>query len=284
MSHTQPTHRPHWAIAFGQDAIGWFASFAIQGIEQRLRWIPPGTFQMGSPTDEAGRQDHEGPAHPVTLSRGFWLGEVPVTQALWTAVMGDNPSHFVDPHRPVERVAFAEAARFAWELGEITEDDWTLPTEARWEYACRAGTTTPAWTGTPRVLGRNHAPALDAIAWYAGNSGVGYAHETHVPSAAWPQTQYAHTRAGTRVVGQKAPNPFGLYDMLGNVWEWCRDRWAEGYSAAAVIDPQGPREGQERVTRGGSFLSEAAFVRAACRASLDADMRTAYTGFRIASP
>jgi hypothetical protein len=165
---------PEWASSWGEDRCGVFVGFEVGGVEQILRWIPPGTFEMGSPEGEQGRSDHEGPQHEVTISRGFWLGETPVTQALWKAVMGDNPSRFVDALRPVERLDVERVEAFMTEMEErIPGLGLRLPSEAEWEYACRAGTTDATYEGPVKILGERNAPVLDALAWYGGNSGVG---------------------------------------------------------------------------------------------------------------
>jgi formylglycine-generating enzyme required for sulfatase activity len=156
-----------------------------------------------------------------------------------------------------------------------------LPTEAEWEYACRAGTETATYAGAIEILGENNAPILDAIAWYGGNSGVGFALENGVGSSGWSNKQHEHTQAGTRKVAAKEPNPWGLYDMLGNVYEWCED-WYGSYDAVEVTDPTGPDWGTYRVYRGGSWLSSARLVRAACRNRLAPSLRWFDQGFRLA--
>src|SRR6185295_14405938 len=134
--------RPEWAnAAMGRDRYGLWASFEIGGVEQRMRWIPPGRFLMGSPEDEPGRYGDEGPRLLEPISEGFWLGETPCTQALWEAVMKNNPSRFKTADRPVEQVSWEDCREFLEKLGWEKDDQaWRLPTEAEWEYACRAGT------------------------------------------------------------------------------------------------------------------------------------------------
>ena len=137
-----------WASAAGRDEYGLWAAFEVEGVGQRLRWIPPGRFWMGSPKDEPGRWKDEGPRHPATLGEGFWLAETPCTQALWQAVMGGNPSHFKGSQRPVEQVRWDDCHRFLDRLNQrFRHLDARLPTEAEWEYACRAGTATATWRG-----------------------------------------------------------------------------------------------------------------------------------------
>ena len=276
-----PTPPPApWASFTGHDAHGPFADLNVHGVIQRFRWCPPGTFQMGSPEGEAGRYRGEGPQHEVTLSAGFWMADSPVTQALWLALMGENPSRFADPahlDRPVEMVDWEQAVRFCALLEERLQraglgDDglvFRLPTEAEWEYACRAGTQTATYAGELRLRGENDAPELDLIAWYGGNSGVGYALAGGEDSRGWPNKQHPHTTAGTRVVKQRSPNAWGLYDTLGNVGEWCADwvRLGEGYAGGARVDPIG-QAGPDRAIRGGSWFSDARYARAAVR---DAD-------------
>jgi formylglycine-generating enzyme required for sulfatase activity len=253
--------RPRWAVASGKDHYGEWAEFSVKDARHRMRWIPPGTFLMGSPKAERGRFN-EGPQHEVTITRGYWLGEMPVTQALWVAVMGENPSHFCDERpdaleRPVEQVSWDDCQRFLDVLNaQVAGLAARLPTEAEWERACRAGTTTAIWVG--ELSGEMEASELDAIAWYGSNSGD-----------------------GTHPVGRKAPNPYGLHDMLGNVWEWCADGM-RGYAVASVTDPVGDERGSDRVYRGGSWNYIAWFMRAAIRYADSRDYRGGHLGFRLA--
>lgn len=256
----EPWERPRWATRAGRDRFGLWASFMAQGVECRMRWIPPGRFVMGAPQGEAGRVENEGPQHEVVLTEGYWLGETLVTQALWTAVMRQNPSKFKDAERPVEQVNWEDCQRFILQLnGSIPQIGVRLPTEAEWEYGCRAGTQTATWVGDLTVTtALRTAPELDAIAWYYGNAG-----------------------RTTHVVRGKAPNPFGLYDMLGNVWEWCAD-WSGRLANTPLINPRGISMGIVRVLRGGSWLSGAGFVHASTRAEFVPAVRNDYVGFRLA--
>ena len=255
-----------WATVGGSDTYGLWATFEVNGVRQRMRWIPPGTFVMGSPQGELGRYDDEGPQHQVTLSRGYWLGETPVAQALWVAVMGKNPSRFRRDRpdggeRPVERMSWDDCQVFLERLNERVGGLFArLPTEAEWERACRGGMTGTTWGG--ELSGEDRAPELDAIAWYGGNSG-----------------------GQTHPVGRKAANPYGLHDMLGNVWEWCADVTSLGltkYSAQSEADPVATGQGSFRVNRGGSWGSSARDVRAANRGANLRGRAHDYLGFRLA--
>jgi formylglycine-generating enzyme required for sulfatase activity len=281
-------HRPVWATAIGRDPHGLWVDAQVWGVIFRMRWIPPGRFLMGSPASEQGRWDDEGPQHEVVISHGYWLGDTPVTHALWQAVMDDNPSRFKDPTRPVEQVTWDEARQFTERLDELLAggdgDSFRLPTEAEWEYACRAGTTTATYAGEIEIKGDNNAPILDRIAWYGGNSGVDYDLDEFEDSSSWSRKQHEHTRAGTRRVKQKLPNQWRLYDMLGNVWEWCSDAWHD-YSAAdsPLVDPAvHGSTGDLRVRRGGGWNSSARHVRAACRYHGAPDFRSLVLGLRLA--
>lgn len=226
------------ASAWGEDEFGAFACFEVAGVEQRMRWIEPGSFMMGSPEGEVGRFDHEGPQHLVTLSEGYWLADTPCTQALWVVVMGANPSQYQSLHRPVERVSWDEVVRlFLAKLNAAMPGlEAGLPTEAQWEHACRAGTDTATYAGDLRD--ELEDDVLNDIAWYARNTGM-----------------------KTIDVALKKPNPWGLYDMLGNVYEWYADlQWR--YTGDPVRDPEGPLG---RVLRGGSWDSDAGYCRAAFR-------------------
>jgi len=297
--------KPGWAHSIGRDRYGLWAEIRIEApgappAVQRLRWIAPGRFQMGSHEQEPGRLGQEGPPHPVFIGQGFWLFDTPCTQALWAAVMVKNPSHFRDPQRPVERVSWNDAQGFAEALQDrlpAIDDDGgriVLPTEAQWEYACRAGTDTAVYTGPMEIRGDVNqsmdAPALDPIAWYGGNSGVGYdLDEGEDTTTGWweaMQKQYSHTRAGTRRVKQKQPNAWGLYDMLGNVWEWTEDHWHDNYDNApndgrGWIDSD-TDEGADRVFRGGSWLGGAQGCRSAYRSAWHPRHRNKNLGFRCA--
>ena len=246
--------RPEWANAMGRDHFGLWASFAVGDVEQRMRWIPPGRFWMGSPEDEEGRYGDEGPRHLETIEQGFWLADTPCTQELWQAVMGKNPSNFQEQKKPVEQMSWDDCKEFLEKLGKREGDageGWRLPHEKEWEYACRAGTETATYAGRIDVLDETQESVLQRIAWFNENSG-----------------------GATQPVAQKAPNPWGLYDMLGNVYQWCEDLWSDGYDAE--------RKGSSRVIRGGSWSSYAQHVRAAYRIRDDPSNRWDSLGFRFA--
>jgi formylglycine-generating enzyme required for sulfatase activity len=274
---------PPWAVDWGVDEFGSWATFEYQGVLQRLRWISPGSFLMGSPQDEPGRWDDEGPRHEVRLSRGYWLFDTPCTQALWEAVMGSNPSRFRSPMRPVESVSWEDCQKFLQAInGRIDGLELVLPSEAQWEYACRAGSAEATYAGNLEIIGERNAPLLNGIAWYGGNSGVDFELTEGEDSSSWPEKQYEHERAGTHPVGLKAPNAWGLYDMLGNVWEWCSDGQRQ-YSSDSVVDPVGSlRGGVGRVLRGGSWYYYARGVRAAYRDANHPGSRNDYVGLRCA--
>ena len=198
------------------------STLRVGDVTQRLRWIPPGRFRMGSPEDEEGRYPDEGPRHEETIASGFWMFDTPCTQALWEAVMGENPSDFKGPDRPVESVSWDQCQEFLKRLNaRCTGLELKLPSEAQWEYACRAGTETP-----------RYREDLNEIAWYSENS-----------------------QGETHPVGQKVPNDWGLYDTLGNVWEWCEDVWTEDYNKKK--EARALAASAHRVIRGGSWLDDA---------------------------
>nr|VFK57711.1 MAG: Formylglycine-generating enzyme, required for sulfatase activity, contains SUMF1/FGE domain [Candidatus Kentron sp. TUN] len=294
--------KPEWASAIGRDRLGLWAEISLEAgpdnrnasinesITQRLRWIPPGRFTMGSsesewvafPKYDQEKWCHqESPRHQVILTQGYWLFDTPCTQALWETVMGDNPSRFQSPTRPVDSVSWDQVSEFIEKLnGRIPNLNFGLPTEAQWEYACRAGSDTATYGGPIEVLGSNNTPVLDAIAWYGGNSGVEFELDNGYDSSDWREKQHHHVRAGTHPVGKKQANPWGLYDMLGNVWEWCRDGRRE-YGKGTIVDPIGPMEaGEGRMVRGGSWYYFARYVRAASRLWYLPGVRLDRLGFR----
>ncbi len=225
-------------------------------------WIPPGIFTMGSPAAEPDREVTEGPQTVVTVTQGFWMSQQETTQAEYQAMMGSNPSYFTgDLQRPVEQVTWNEATNYC---GKVTAREraagrlpagyvYRLPTEAEWEYACRAGTTTRFSHGDDFSY-----TSLGKYAWYNGNSG----NQTHP-------------------VGQKLPNAWGLYDMQGNVWEWCQD-WFGTYPGGSVADPRGASLGSDCVRRGGSWFNNGVMCRSAGRGGSLPDVRYSNLGFRTA--
>jgi len=220
------------------------SSTYTNSLGQTFVLIPAGTFTMGSQADEPGRYSDEGPQHQVTLSQAFYMQTTEVTQAQWEAVMGTNPSYFSGcPSCPVEEVSWNDAQLFIGEMNKRGEGTYSLPTEAQWEYAARAGSSTAFYNGGITETGSGYDPNLDAIGWYTYNSG-----------------------GRTQLVAQKAPNAWGLYDMSGNVYEWCQDRYSSSYySSSPSTDPTGPSTGSARVIRGGSYLSLAMHCRSAYR-------------------
>jgi len=210
------------------------------GVTLDLVLIRPGTFTMGS--DEGGDER----AHQVTLTKPFYLGKYEVTQEQWQQVMGGNPSVFKGAKNPVENVSWDDCQEFMGKLRKkVPGEAFRLPTEAEWEYACRAGTT------------GEYAGDLDAMAWYDSNSG-----------------------GKTHPVGGKKPNAWGLYDMHGNVWEWCADGYGD-YPNGAATDPNGPNTGSIRVLRGGSWFHVGALCRSALRRWFTPVIRFDRVGFRF---
>lgn len=248
-----------WASDWGHDAAGYWMAMTVYDVRYCFRWIRPGEFLMGSPEDEPERFDRE-QQHKVTLTRGFWLGETACTQALWEAVMGANPGYFKGKERPVETVSWDDCMTFIERLNKMKSGlELRLPTEAEWEYSCRAGTTTPFSFGrnitTDQVNYNGERP-------YAGS-------------------EKGKDRGETVDVRSLPPNPWGLYEMHGNVLEWCSD-WLWEYPDGDVVDPQGPETCGLRVLRGGSFLGFGGIVRSACRFRRGPGILSRSIGFRLA--
>jgi formylglycine-generating enzyme required for sulfatase activity len=298
--------KPDWAVDFGHDSYGLYSVFEVAPeekgtpVRQKMRWIPPGRFLMGSAEGRDYGRGNESPEHEVVLTRGYWMFDTPCTQGLWTSLMGGNPSYFVDPERPVEQVSWEDASGFAQRLNGWfgkrnnkpsgksvigwSELSFRLPTEAEWEYACRAGTTGDTYAGDLDLDLQTETKSrlLDPIAWYGGNSGHKYDLEKSEKMTWLADLQDEEKKGGTRKVAQKAPNAWGLYDMLGNVSEWCQD-WSKKYPAERMVDPTGQTQGTSRVIRGGSWHFPARRLRSACRLRLDPGVRRSFLGFRLLS-
>lgn len=242
-----------------------------------MAYIASGTFTMGSPESEPARLPSEGPQTQVTISRGFLIGKHEVTQGEYLNVMGTNPSVFTgDLSLPVETVSWDDAMAYCGALTAKERNEgrlpagfvYRLPTEAEWEYACRAGTTTAFHfgeamrSGTANFNGRYEYPPCDG----------------QIDSCYNPTGTYL---GRTALIGNYTRNAWGLHDMHGSVWEWCEDWFAENYSGGSVTDPQGPSAGEIRVVRGGSWDDNAFGCRSANRFSIYQDARSSVIGFRV---
>jgi formylglycine-generating enzyme required for sulfatase activity len=265
--------KPVWASATGSDAIGPWAEITVNHVVQRLRWIKPGRFLMGSPPHEIDRHSDEGPQHQVTIRQGLWLADTACTQALWQAVMGDNPSHFNElrdggPQHPVESVSWHMVQVFLEKLtNQLPACRVTLPNEAEWEYACRAGST-GAFS-----FGQNiHT---DQVNYHGKHPYIG--------------GRKGQDRQRTLPVGALPANAWGLYEMHGNVWEWCADPWRE-YDGTELDDPGlvvaldvlAGDLGAARALRGGGWILHAHLARSASRIHDWPGGQDGSTGFRFA--
>ena len=216
-----------------------------EGVKLEMVLVPAGKFKMGSPASEKGRSSDE-TQHEVTLTKPFYMGKYEVTQEQWESVMGDNPSKVKGAKFPITDVSWEDCQEFIKKLNAKTNGGYRLPTEGEWEYACRAGTTTAYSYGAS--LTESDANIYGSI----------------------------------KAVGSYKPNAFGIYDMHGNVWEWCND-WKADYPAVAVTDPKGPAMGTHRVLRGGSFYGNALGARSSFRFnSCSPTFRYYNIGFRLA--
>jgi len=230
--------------------------FTVNDVSFTMIYVPGGTFTMGA-TSEQGRDaaKNESPTHQVTLS-SFHIGQTEVTQDLWQTVMGCNPSNFKGNKRPVERVSWDDCQTFINKLNSMTGLRFRLPTEAEWEFAARGGKS-----GGTKYAGSS---SIDIVAWYGGNN------------KSSNSLDY-----GTRDVATKQPNGLGIYDMTGNVWEWCQD-WRGSYSSDSQTNPQGPSKGSSHVSRGGCWSNAARSCRVSCRLNFTQDCRVNFLGLRLA--
>lgn len=255
------------------------ARWVEPGTEMAFRWIPGGCFNMGSTAAEKGRERDEGPRHKVCLS-GFWMGETEVTQGQWEAVTGENPSLIKNgDDYPVDMVSWNMAKEYAAKLGAQSGGRFRLPTEAEWEYACRAGTATPYFFGDAIT----HDQASFDKRFSLPAATVEPRRKTRktkrrrkpAPPRTWPNMH-------TSVAASFPANAYGLYDMHGNLWEWCEDVYdAAFYGRSPRENPVNEVEGPSRVLRGGSWVTKAPALRSANRSRGWPDMRTAFYGFRL---
>ena len=228
-------------------------TFTVKGVNFEMVAVEGGTFTMGA-TEEQGSDvyDDEKPTHQVTLS-SYYIGKTEVTQELWQAVMGSNPSNFSGTNLPVERVSWDDCQEFITKLNALTGKTFRLPTEAEWEFAARGGTKSQGFT----YSGSN---TVDDVAWYFDTSS-----------------------STTQPVATKAPNELGIYDMSGNVYEWCNDWYSSSYyTSESQTNPTGPDSGSNRVWRGGSWAGDARACRVSNRSSKDPTYRGYWLGLRLA--
>lgn len=224
-------------------------TFNVKGVSFDMVRVEGGTFTMGATPEIMDPEDEEKPAHQVTVG-SFLIGKTEVTQALWKALMKDNPSYFYDDQMPVQQVSWDMCKTFILALNDATGKTFRLPTEAEWEFAARGGNKSKhtQYSGSSRI---------DDVAWYANNT------------------------EGPEKVAKKKPNELGIYDMTGNVWEWCLD-WYQGYTSSAQDNPTGPARGDEgRVVRGGSWGYEAAECRNTYRMGIEPTTINFGVGFRL---
>ena len=260
-SETEPPRRKWlpWGVGVAVAAIAFVAVMLIPRTDPdyvlnnppEMVYVEGGTFTMGA-TSEQGSDALDGgkPAHSVTLD-GYYIGKYEVTQKLWKAVMGSNPSDFKGDNLPVENVSWDDVQEFLRKLNAMTGKNYRLPTEAEWEFAARGGNSSRGY----KYSGSN---SLGSVAWYYDNSGD-----------------------RTHAVGTKSPNELGIYDMSGNVWEWCQD-WYGSYSSSSQRNPQGPNSGSSRVFRGGCWSYDARFCRVSIRGYNTPGYRLNHLGFRLA--
>ncbi len=239
--------RLSWCSSIENDRYGLKAWIEIGQATLGMRYIPRGRFMMGSPIDEEGRRESEGPLHEESIEEGFWLADTPCTQLLWLIVVEKHPSRFQGRNHPVERVSWNDVQLFLSRLNsQLGDTQFAIPSEVEWEYACRAGCSLSRYGG------------IDAVAWYDGNS-----------------------QSESHPVGQLAPNAFGIYDMLGNVSEWCSNLTNPYDGGVPVPSFEFRHELDRYAVRGGGWSSPSSFVRAASRSSANSSAFSPAIGFRI---
>lgn len=231
--------------------VNSFKTFAANGVSFDMVKVKAGTFTMGATSEMKDPDSDEKPTHQVALTRDYYIGKTEVTQALWKAVMGNNPSNFKGDNLPVECVSWNECNKFISKLNSMTGQNFRLPTETEWEFAARGGNDSNHF----QYSGSN---TLGDVAWYCRNSG-----------------------SRTHTVATKKPNELGIYDMSGNVWEWCSD-WYGDYSSSSQTNPTGPNSGSFRVFRGGSWNYGAGYCRSSDRSYYSPDFSFNHLGLRLA--
>jgi formylglycine-generating enzyme required for sulfatase activity len=242
-----------------QDILPEGKPYNVPDLDMKMIWVPPGKFVMGSPKSEPGHRQEEEELHQVTISRGFWVGQFEVTQAQFETILGDNPSAFKDPQMPVHKVNWHEAMEFCEVLTEREKsvnrmpNKWSfnLPSEAQWEYACRADTTTVFHFG-------NEAEELPPYGWFADNSD-----------------------GGPKTIGTKKPNAWGIHDLHGNMGEWCFDWYGKAYPVDGSVDPITEKASAFKVFRGGTYTDIPERCRAAHRHRITPETRNPWIGFRV---
>lgn len=217
----------------------------ILGVRIKMIWVEPGTFIMGSPSDELGRTPERETQHEVKITKGYWLAETELTQTQWEKIMGSNPSLNTGENLPVDQVSFDDIQKFLKKVN-TNKNEFRLPTETEWEYACRAG------------VEKAYSGSRDAMVWHSDNSG-----------------RQSHP------VRLKEPNAWGFYDMQGNILEWCSD-WFQENNTTDTLNPKGPETGTHKVQRGGQFTGRTKHTRAADRQRAEPNKRDFYVGFRLA--
>lgn len=249
----KPTPRPQGPVAPTQGTCNYtpeVLTFTVNGVSFDMVEVRGGTFMMGATSEQHDADNDEKPVHQVTVS-SFYMGKTEVTQALWKAVTGREPSYFKGSNRPVEQVSWEDCQDFIAKLNRLTGKHFRLPTEAEWEFAARGGIK----SFCTQYSGEYY---LDEVAWYTNNSS-----------------------SQTHDVGTKRPNELGLYDMSGNVWEWCSD-WYGSYSSVSQTNPTGPSSGSDRVLRGGSWNVNARSCRVSYRSDNGPGLRNCRYGLRLA--